>query len=67
MNNRQMHRVRDLAIRLYKDGNYGSYDPELQTMLCTILAFQQVAMQEYGIVIPFKLEERKPYQPIDEE
>lgn len=67
MNPRQVQRVKDAAIALYKAKHFEAYDPELQTTICTILAFAEVWQQEGFGTIEVKIADRLPYEPIDQE
>lgn len=67
MTNSQLHKVRTTAIELYLASHNNAYDSELQTILCTIKAFVQVAKAELGQDIKFEEVVRQVYQPVDSE
>lgn len=66
MTNKQLHKIREAAIQLYKDKHYQGYDTEVQPTLCAILAFIEEYNRTATVAVKFTVEERQPYQPVDE-
>lgn len=65
MNPKQMQRIYDLALEIWKEKHFSGYPPEHQLMVCTILAFTKVYQQEYGESVPFEIYELPFPLPVD--
>lgn len=67
MNKKQIQRVYDLALEMWKEKHFSAYDTEHQLVLCTILAFCRVYYQTTGQEIDFQVLELPLYRSIDED
>lgn len=67
MTPKQIQRVYDLALQIWKERHFSAYPSEHQLVLCTILAFCRVHFQYTGDTIPFQVEELLEYRSIDED
>jgi hypothetical protein len=66
MNVRQIAAIRQAAIELYKTKDYAGYSPELQPVLCTIIAFVDAYERETGQKLSFTPEIRPVPQSVDD-
>lgn len=65
MTQRQIQRIYDQALAIYKEKHFSAYPPEHQTIICTLLAFQNVLKQDKGISVPFEVLNLPFPQPLD--
>lgn len=54
-------RIKDKATTLFKAGNYYAYAPELQAVICTLVALSDLVPTH-----AIELVERKPHEPVDD-
>lgn len=67
MNQKQIQRVYDLALEIWKERHFSAYESEHQLVLCTILAFCRVHYQTTGQEIDFQVLELPDIRSIDDE
>lgn len=67
MNQKQIQRVYDLALEMWKERHFSAYPAEHQLVLCTILAFCRVHYQTTGEEIPFEVLMPPDLRSIDED
>lgn len=67
MSPRDIERIYEAAIQLFKSKDYRGYGAELQPTICTILAFVDEYERQTGQKLQFALNERAIPQPIDQE
>lgn len=66
MNQRDIQRIYEAAVQLFKDKNFSGYGAELQPTICTILVFVDEYERQTGQKLQFALFERKIPQSVDE-
>lgn len=67
MTQKQIQKVADLALAIWKERNFSAYPPEHQLLLSSILAFCRVHYQLTGEEIPFEILTLPDLRPIDDE
>lgn len=67
MSPRDIERIHEAAIQLFKDKNFSGYGAELQATICVILSFVVAYEEQTGQTLQFQLQERQVPQSVDED